>query len=281
MKKFVAGTFAVTSIFALAACGSDNSEEGIGTSEDGEPVELRVGASNVPHAEILEQAQPLLEEEGVDLQIETYQDYILPNQDLESGEIDANYFQHIPYLESQIAEHGYDFANAGGIHIEPIGVYSQEHASLEDLPDGAEILMSNSVADHGRILTMLEAQGLITLDPEVEKTAAEISDIQDNPKNLQFEADYEAALLVQLYENGEGDAVLINSNYAIDAGINPLEDSIALEDSDSPYVNVIAVNSGEEENEAVQKLVEVLTSEEIQDFILEEWGGAVVPVDAE
>ncbi|MBM7580915.1 MetQ/NlpA family ABC transporter substrate-binding protein [Jeotgalibacillus terrae] len=283
MKKFVAGTFAVTSIFALAACGSDSADEGIGSGEDGEPIELTVGASNVPHAEILEQAQPILEEEGVDLKIETYQDYILPNMDLDAGEIDANYFQHIPYLESQIAdpETDFDFVNAGGIHIEPIGVYSQEHESLEDLPDGAEILMSNSVADHGRILTMLEAQGLITLDPDVEKTEAEVSDIVENPKNLQFEADYEAALLVQLYENGEGDAVLINSNYAIDAGINPLEDSIALEDSDSPYVNVIAVNSGDEENEAVQKLVEVLTSEEIQDFILEEWGGAVVPVDGE
>ncbi|WP_227397170.1 MetQ/NlpA family ABC transporter substrate-binding protein [Jeotgalibacillus aurantiacus] len=281
MKKFVAGTFAATSILVLAACGSDNADEGIGSGEDGEPVELTVGASNVPHAEILEKAQPILEEEGIELNIETYQDYILPNQDLEAGEIDANYFQHVPYLESQMAELGYDFANAGGVHIEPIGVYSQKHESLEDLPEGAEILMSNSVADHGRILTMLEKEGLITLDPEVDKTKAEISDIVENPKNLQFEADYEAALLVQLYENNEGDAVLINSNYAIDAGLNPLEDSIAVEDSDSPYVNVIAVNSGDEENEAIQKLVEVLTSQEIQDFILEEWEGSVVPVDAE
>ncbi|MDG5471744.1 MetQ/NlpA family ABC transporter substrate-binding protein [Jeotgalibacillus sp. ET6] len=283
MKKWVTGTFAAASIFALTACGSDNSAGEIEESEDGEPVELIVGASNVPHAEILEQAQPLLEEEGVDLVIETYQDYVLPNQDLDAGEIHANYFQHVPYLESQNADEelGYDLANAGGIHIEPIGVYSQKYDSLDELPDGAEIIMSNSVADHGRILTMLEAEGLIKLDPEVDKTVAEISDVQENPKNLEFVADVEASLLVQLYENEEGDAVLINSNYAIDAGLNPIEDSIAREDEDSPYVNVIAVNSGDEDNEAVQKLVEVLTSEEIQDFILEEWEGSVVPVSGE
>ena len=139
--------------------------------------------------------------------------------------------------------------------------------------------MSSSVADHGRILSMLEAQNLIKLDEAVEKTTAEVSDIAENPKNLQFETDYEAAILVQMYEQGEGDAVLINSNYAIDAGLNPMEDAIALEDSDSPYVNIIAVRAGDEDNENVKALVEVLKSDEIQDFILEEWGGSVVPVD--
>ncbi|RNF39313.1 MetQ/NlpA family ABC transporter substrate-binding protein [Planococcus salinus] len=281
MKKFLTGT-ALTAL-VLAGCGSDTETEDTSTENGGTTEEetstLTVGASNVPHAEILEQAQPILEEQGIELEIETYQDYVLPNENLESGEIDANYFQHIPYLESQIADHGYEFENAGGIHIEPIGVYSQKHESLEDLPEGAVILMSNSVADHGRILSMLEAQGLITLEEGVEKTAAEVSDIAENPKNLEFDANYEAALLVQMYESDEGDAVLINSNYAIDAGLNPLEDAIALEDSDSPYVNVIAVRSGDEENENIQTLVETLKSEEIQNFILEEWGGAVVPVD--
>lgn len=277
MKKLVAGT--VLAALTLAGCGSGSEEPASGGSGGEESSTLKVGASNVPHAEILEQAQPLLEEQGIELEIETYQDYIFPNQDLESGEIDANYFQHVPYLESQIAEHGYEFENAGGIHIEPIGVYSQKYNSLEELPEGATILMSSSVADHGRILSMLEAQGLITLDESVEKTTAEVSDITENPKNLQFETDYEAAILVQMYEQGEGDAVLINSNYAIDAGLNPLEDSIALESSDSPYANIIAVNAGDEDNENIQALVEVLKSEEIQDFILEEWGGSVVPVD--
>lgn len=277
MKKLATGTLLAT--LALAGCGSDSEEAVTSGSTEGEASTIKVGASNVPHAEILEQVQPILEEQGIELEIETYQDYIFPNQDLESGEIDANYFQHIPYFEAQIEENGYDFANAGGIHIEPIGVYSQEYDSLDELPEGATILVSSSVADHGRILSMLEAQGLITLAEDIDKTKAEVSDIAENPKNLQFETDYEASLLVQMYEQGEGDAVLINSNYAIDAGINPQEDSIALEDSDSPYVNIIAVPAGEEDNEEVQALVEALKSEEIQDFILEEWGGSVVPVE--
>lgn len=141
--------------------------------------------------------------------------------------------------------------------------------------------MSNSIPDHGRILTMLENEGLIKLDPEVEKTKAEIKDIIENDKNLEFEYDYEAALLPQLYQSGEGDAVLINSNYAIDNGINPVEDAIALENEQSPYVNVIAVRKGDEKSEAIQALIEVLHSEEIQNFILEEYEGAVVPVAGE
>ncbi|MGD7024082.1 MetQ/NlpA family ABC transporter substrate-binding protein [Rossellomorea vietnamensis] len=276
MKKTIAGLFTAASIFTLAACGtSDEGSQGNGGEET---KEITVGASNIPHAEILEKAKPILEEDGIELTIDTYQDYVLPNKDLDSGEIDANYFQHIPYLESQIADHEYDFVNAGGIHIEPIGVYSKKYDSLEDLPEGATILMSNSVADHGRILTLLEAKGLIKIKEGVEKTAATLDDIEENPKNFEFDYEYEAALLPQLYENEEGDAVVINSNYAIDSGLKPLEDSIAIEDKESPYVNVIAVNSGDEDNEAIQALVEVLRSEEIQDFILEEWGGAVVPV---
>ncbi|WP_342528695.1 MetQ/NlpA family ABC transporter substrate-binding protein [Chryseomicrobium sp. FSL W7-1435] len=273
MKKLAAGLVVGASILTLAACGSEG-----GSSSEGENTTLTVGASNVPHAEILEQVQPILEEQGIELVIEAYQDYVLPNQDLDNGDLDANYFQHIPYLESQIADNGYDFVNAGGIHIEPIGLYSKKFGSIDELPEGAVILMSNSVADHGRVLSMLEGAGLITLDPEVEKTTATIEDVIENPKNIEFDPNYEAALLVQMYEQEEGDAVLINSNYALDAGINPLEDSIAIEDSNSPYVNVIAVNAGDEENEAIVALVEALKSDEIQEFILDEWGGSVVPV---
>lgn len=273
MKKFVAGILLSASAITLAACGG-----GAGSSSSGDNKELVVGASNIPHSEILEQAKPLLEEKGIELKIETYQDYILPNEDLENGDLDANYFQHIPYFEAQMADHGYDFANAGGIHIEPIGVYSKKYKSLDELPEGATILISNSVADHGRILSMLEAEGLITLKEGIDKTTAEVKDIVDNPKNLEFDAEYEAALLVQMYENEEGDAVLINSNYAIDAGLNPLEDSIAIENSESPYVNIIAVKAGNEKNKEIKALVEVLKSKEIQDFILDEWGGSVVPV---
>jgi D-methionine transport system substrate-binding protein len=273
MKKWLSLVLMVTMVIVLAACGS--SEGGNG----GEGKKLVVGASNVPHAEILEEAKPLLEEKGIELEIKTFQDYVIPNQALEGKELDANYFQHIPYLNSQMAEHGYEFVNAGGIHIEPIGVYSQKYKSLDELPDGGHVIVSSSVADHGRILTMLEKQGLITLKEGVEKTAATVEDIIDNPKNLHFDAEYEAALLPQIYNNGEGDAVLINSNYAIDAGLNPIEDSIAIEESDSPYVNVIAVRAGDETKEEIKALVEVLTSKEIQDFIIEKYEGAVVPVN--
>jgi D-methionine transport system substrate-binding protein len=264
----------------ISACGTseENADGGNADSGKEETSKLVVGASNVPHAEILEEAKPLLEEKGVELEVVTFQDYILPNQALNSGELDANYFQHIPYLESQIEENDYDFVNAGGIHIEPIGVYSKKYKSLDELPDGAKVLMSNSVADHGRILTMLEKEGLITLKEGVDKVKATIDDIETNEKNLEFDTEYEASLLPQIYNNDEGDAVLINSNYAIDAGLNPIEDSIAIEDKESPYVNVIAVKSGDEDKEAVKALVEVLHSKEIQDFILEKYEGAVVPV---
>lgn len=266
MKKFLAGALLSISALTLAACGNNDSNK------------LVVGASNTPHAEILKQVKPILEKEGIELQIETYQDYVLPNKDLESGDLDANYFQHIPYFEGQIKDNGYDFVNAGGIHIEPIGIYSKKYKALEELPDGATIIMSNSVADHGRALSLLEAKGLIKLADGIDKTAAEVKDVVENNKNLKFDANYEAALLVQLYENEEGDAVLINSNFAIDAGINPLEDSIALEDKESPYVNIIAVKSEDKDNKKIKALVDALHSKEIQDFMINEWGGSVVPV---
>ncbi|HEX5564138.1 MAG TPA: MetQ/NlpA family ABC transporter substrate-binding protein, partial [Sporosarcina sp.] len=230
MKKVLSALLLTVLVLALAACGAKDKDGASKNAAGGkeESTKLVVGASNTPHAVILEKVKPLLKEKGIDLEIETYQDYVLPNKDLESGLLDANYFQTIPYLESQIADFGYDFVNAGGIHIEPMGVYSKKYKSLDELPDGATVLMSNSVSDHGRVLEMLEKEGLITLDEGVDKVKAELSDIVDNPKNLKFEPDYEAALMPTLYKNDEGDALLINSNYAIDAGLNPLEDSIAI-----------------------------------------------------
>jgi D-methionine transport system substrate-binding protein len=275
MKKWLLALLALVLTAGLAACGTSEEKTEGGNEESKKIV---VGASNVPHAEILEEAKALLEEKGFEMEVKTFNDYVVPNQALDSGELDANYFQHIPYLESQMAEHGYKFEIAGGIHIEPIGVYSKEHTTLEDLPKGAQIIMSSSVADHGRILTMLEKEGLITLKDGVEKVKATIDDIEENPKELKFGTEYEAALLPQIFNNGEGDAVLINSNYAIDAGLNPLKDSIAIEESDSPYVNVIAVREGDKDKPAIKALVEVLHSKEIQDFILEKYEGAVVPV---
>ena len=275
MKKWLLALLTLILTAGLAACGTSEEKTDGG---DEESKKIVVGASNVPHAEILEEAKSLLKEKGFEMEIKTFNDYIVPNKALDSKELDANYFQHIPYLESQMADNGYKFEVAGGIHIEPIGVYSQDYTTLDDLPSGAHIIMSSSVADHGRILTMLEKEGLITLKDGVEKVKATIDDIADNPKKLKFGTEFEAALLPQIFNNGEGDAVLINSNYAIDAGLNPLKDSIAIEESDSPYVNVIAVREGDKDKPAIKALVEVLHSKEIQDFILEKYEGAVVPV---
>jgi D-methionine transport system substrate-binding protein len=276
MKKWISALFAVVLVLALAACGgNNNADDG---KKEGESTKLVVGASNVPHAEILEKAQPILKEKGIDLKIVKFQDYVLPNKALADKEIDANYFQHIPYLEAQKKEHGYDFVNAGGIHIEPIGVYSKKYKSLEELPEGATIIMSNSVADHGRILSMLQEKGLIKLKEGVDKTKATVKDIVENPKKLKFEADVEAGLLPQVYKNGEGDAVLINANYALDAGLDPAKDPIAVESpKDNPYVNIIAVRKGDENRKEIKTLVEVLQSKEIQDFIKEKYKGAVIP----
>jgi D-methionine transport system substrate-binding protein len=257
--------FSIIVIFAFTACSSNENK-------------LVVGASNVPHAEILEQVKPILAEQGIELEIVTFQGYVLPNKALEGKELDANYFQHIPYLQSQIADHGYDFVNAGGVHIEPIGVYSSKHDNIEDLPKGATIIMSNSIADHGRILTLLQSVGLISLKEGIDTTTATTDDIASNPKGLIFKYDVEAGLLPQVYKNGEGDAVLINTNYAIDADLNPLKDAILVEGAESPYVNIITVRKGDENREDIKALLEVLRSKEIQDFILNEYKGAVVPI---
>jgi len=275
MKKWLNVLLALSLALVLAACGtSGDKKEG---SKDGNK-KLVVGASNVPHAVILEKAKPILAKKGIDLEIKKFQDYVLPNKALQSKELDANYFQHIPYLKAQIKENNYDFVSAGGIHIEPIGVYSKKYKKLDDLPKGAHLIMSNSVADHGRLLSLLEAQGLIKLKEGIDKTTATVKDVVENPKDLKFDTKYEASLLPKIYNNGEGDAVLINSNYAIDAGLNPLKDSIAIEDKNSPYVNIIAVRKGDENKKEIKELVNVLHSKEIQDFILKEYKGAVVPV---
>ena len=260
----------------LAACGGSSDESNSGDNEK----TIKIGASNVPHAEILEEVKPLLEEKGINLEVEVFTDYVMPNKALADGSIDANYFQHIPYFEGQVKDNGYDFANAGGIHIEPIGVYSKKYDSLDDLPKGATIIMSSSVADHGRMLSMLETEGLIKLKEGIDKTAATVDDIAENPKNLKFKTDIEAPMLTQVFNNDEGDAVLINSNYAIEADLVPSEDAIALESAENnPYVNIIAVQSEDKDNEEIKTLVEVLHSQEIQDFINEQYKGSVIPAN--
>jgi D-methionine transport system substrate-binding protein len=278
MKKLFSLAVISLLIIVLAACGTNGDSASGSEIEEGK---LVVGASNVPHGEILEEAKALLEEKGIELEIKTFTDYVLPNQTLRDGDIDANYFQHEPYLKTQIAENEYDFVTAGGVHIEPIGVYSKKYDSLEELPEGAQILMSNSVADHGRILAMLEEKGLITIKDGVETTSAAIYDIVDNPKDLQFNTQFEAAFLPQAYLNGDGDAVLINGNYALGAGIDPEKEAIALESGkDNPYVNLIVVRAEDKDNEQIKALVEVLQSDEMKAFIEEKYKGSVLPAKA-
>lgn len=287
MKRLLFLLFSALFIVALAACGGGSDEAETDTQNDQEqeqegeaqePVTIKVGASSVPHAEILEEAKPILEEEGIILEIEPYEDYVLPNDDLASGELDANYFQHIPYLEQTVADTGYDLTHIGGIHIEPMGVYSKSISSIDEIEDGTEVILSNSVSEHGRILNLFAQQGLITLKDGVEVGEATFDDIVENPKNLRFSPDYDPAFLPELYETEEDALVVINTNFAIQAGLDPQADSIFREGDDSPYVNVIAVRTEDKDREELHRLVEVLRSEEIQNFILEKYNGAVVPV---
>src|SRR5699024_129479 len=169
----------------------------------------------------------------------------------------------------------------GKIHIEPMGVYSKDINSVDEIENETEVILSNSVSDHGRVLSLFEDAGLITLASDVDSTTARLDDIEDNPKDLEFSADYEAAFLPELYESESNVLVAINTNYAIEAGLDPGNDALLLEPEDSPYANVIAVRSVDKDNEALGKLVDVLQSGEIQDFIKEEYEGAVVPVTGE
>jgi len=245
---------------------------------------LTVGASNVPHAEILEQAKPILAKEGIDLVIKPFQDYILPNTALAEREIDANFFQHQPYLDSVLKDHkndkNYDFVSAGAIHLEPIGIYSKKYKSLKDLPENGKVIMRDSVAEEGRILAIFQREGVITLKEGVKPVNARITDIATNPKKLKFQANIEAALLPQMYNNDEGDAVVINANYALDAGLNPIKDPIAVESAENnPYANIITVHSADVNKPDIVELVKVLHSKQIQDWILNKYHGAVIPVN--
>ncbi|WP_428911122.1 MetQ/NlpA family ABC transporter substrate-binding protein [Niallia sp. Krafla_26] len=266
MKKLLMLLLTSLFVLVLAACGNAEGDK------------IKIGATSAPHAEILEQAKPILEEEGIELDIQTFSKYELINPALDDGDLDANYFQHIPYLNTEVSEKGYKIVNAGGIHLEPIAIYSKKYKSKEEIEDGATVIMSSSVPDHGRILSLFEAEGLLTLKDGIDKAAATLDDIVENPKNLKFEYDYAPDILPQVYNNGEGDLVVINSNYAIQHDINPVEDSIVIESGENnPYVNVIAVKEGDEDKEEIKALIEVLNSQEIKDFILEKYEGAVVP----
>ena len=224
---------------------------------------LKVGATPEPHASMLNLIVDDMAKAGYTLEVVEFTDYVTPNRALEDGQIDANFFQHIPYLDAQNAEHGYHLVNAGGIHIEPIALYSKKVSSLSELADGASIGIPNDPTNEGRALLLLQSAGLITLDAAAGITATPL-DITSNPKNLKFN-EVEAASLPRVLE--DVDAAVINGNYAIPAGLSATKDGLVVEGADSPYVNIVTVKAGNENDPRIKALVNALKSDEIKDYV--------------
>lgn len=241
---------------------------------------IKVGATAVPHAEILEQIRPLLKEQGYELKIIIFDDYVLPNVALVNNDLHANYFQHVPYLTYYNSQYQTSIENAGGVHIEPIGIYSKRYSSLTELKDGDTVLMSHSVSDQGRMLSLLASKGLLTLKSGVNPFNATLADIDQNPKNLNFLANVAPEMLNVAYANDEAALILINTNFALLGGLRPGLDALALEDAslDNPYVNLVAVNAGKSDDPKIVALVNALQSSTIQAWILAQYEGDVVPV---
>ncbi len=258
----------LTTVFA-SACGKKE------TSGDDEIV---IGVSPSPHAEIVRLVVDDLKAEGITVTVKEYSDYVQPNLDLAEGELDANFFQHTPYLDEFIAERDLDLTVLGGIHIEPLAIFSTTLESLDELEDGDEVIIPNDTTNNTRALLLLQEQGLITLGGEG-ITATE-KDIIENPLNLKFTA-MEAAAIPTVY--GDAAIAVINGNYAIQHEIDPIKDSLAIEDANSPYVNIIAVRTDEVKAEKFQKLLEALQSDKVKDYLEETYAGSVIPAftDAE
>ncbi len=277
MKKLLSAAL-ITGLLigALSGCGSGDSNAG-NSSDSSSSVTLTVGASPTPHAEILEQAKPILAEEGIDLEIVKIEDTITPNTGLVEGSLDANYFQHQPYLDDFNSENNSDLVSAGAIHYEPFGIYAGKTSNLSDLPDGAVVAVPNNVTNEARALLLLEQEGIIKLKDGVDIKAT-VNDIVENPKNLQFK-EIAPEQLVRALPDVE--IAVINGNYAIEGGLH-VNDALAVESDQSvaaqTYANIIAVRAEDEDNEAVKKLVEVLQSDEIKEFIESTYDGAVVPI---
>ena len=270
--------FVTVSLAAALAIGTITAN-GVLVSADAEKGTIKVAASATPHAEILEEAKPILEKEGWDLEVTVFDDYVQPNLVVESGDFDANYFQHIPYLDNFNEEQGTHLVNAGGIHYEPFGIYPGTKKTLDDLEDGDTIAVPNDTTNEARALLLLQDNGVIALKDGAGLEAT-VKDIEENPKNIQIE-ELEAAQVSRVKD--EVAFVVLNGNYALQAGYSVSKDSIAHETSDSEaaktYVNIIAVKEGNEDNEAVKALVDVLKSDEIKDYINETYDGAVVPFE--
>ncbi len=246
-----------------------------GCQKKGNSNTLKVGATPVPHASILNLVKEDLASQGITLEVVEFTDYVTPNEALESGEIDANYFQHLPYMESFNAERNYHLVNAGGIHIEPFALYSNKYKNLSDIPNGATVAIPNDPTNGGRALLLLQSAGFITLREGSGVTATPL-DVTENPKNLKF-TEIEAASLTRMLP--DVDLAAINGNYALLAGLKATEDGLYVEGADSPYVNVVAVKEGNEGKPAIKALVNALKSEKVKNWIANEYpNGEVVAV---
>ena len=276
MKKFGAFLLAgVLAIGTLTGCGStDKKAEGSTGSTDSKVI--KVAASATPHAEILEEAKPLLEKEGYDLEVTVFDDYVQPNEVVDSGDFDANYFQHAPYMEQFNKEKGTKLVDAGDIHYEPFGIYPGTKKSLDEIADGDEIAVPNDTTNEARALLLLQDNGLIKLKDGAGLTAT-VNDIAENPHNIKI-VELEAAQVARV--TGETAFVVLNGNYALQAGYSVKKDALAYEASDSEaaktYVNIIAVKKGNEDSDAIKALVKVLKSDDIKKFIDEKYDGAVI-----
>lgn len=274
MKKFLAvSLILLLALSVFAGCAPKTEEPDAATTE---PVVIKVGASPAPHAEILAIVKPLLAEEGIDLQITEFTDYVLPNMALDSGDIDANYFQHQPYLDDFNKEKGTALVSIAAIHYEPFGIYPGKTKTLDALADGAKIAVPNDTTNEARALLLLEAEGLIKLKEGVGLNATKI-DIVENPKNFDI-VELEAAQLPRLLS--DVDVAVINGNFAIDAGLKVGEDSLATESAESEaaltYANVLVVKEGNESKPELVALANALKSPEVKKFIDETYEGAVV-----
>ena len=259
-----------------------NAEDNSDAQNDADTTEktvIKVAASATPHAEILEQAKAILAEQGYDLQVTIFDDYVQPNEVVESGEFDANYFQHIPYLDSFNEEKGTHLVNAGGIHYEPFGIYPGTKKSLDELADGDSIAVPNDTTNEARALLLLQDNGIITLKEGAGLTAT-VNDIAENPKNIKI-VELEAAQVARVLD--ETAFVVLNGNYALQAGYTVAKDALAYEKSDSEaaktYVNVIAVKEGNENSDSIVALVKALQSDTIKQYINDTYNGAVIPFE--
>ena len=271
MKKTVWALAGLLALGALVAGCSGEKKEAAQSSD--KKVVLKVGATPVPHAEILNEIKPLLAKDGIDLQIIEFTDYVKPNLSLNDKEIDANFFQHEPYLKKFAADRKLDLVNLVAVHIEPMGVYSKKLKDIKSVPDGAKVAIPNDPTNGGRALNILAKAGLIKLKDGV-GISATVGDIVENPKNLKI-TEAEAAMLPRTLD--DVDLAVINSNFAMEAKLNPTKDALFIEPKDSPYANIVAVRKGDENRKEIQALKKALTSPEVKKFIEEEYKGAVIP----